>query len=186
MSPLPNSRTDFACDNQVDPLQMSGKGSIYPYSVVQTTGMAGRIIRRDIDVLVRMLGHAKVGRRKHRIDNTGRGSSTRDRRCCRRRLRRRGVTLLTRLHTVGLLLVTHIRRARGEAVGEWSGFGVCVGCDVWLWFGRVFLPAPALFELLKHKGDAPACFLVDFGEDLEDFFLFASIGETLGGVGQRT
>ena len=55
---------------------------------------------------------------------------------------------------------------------------------MWLWLGRVVLPAPALFEFLEDEGNAPAGFFVDFCEDLKYFLLFAAVGEAFGGVGE--
>lgn len=49
----------------------------------------------------------------------------------------------------------------------------------------IVLPTPAFLELLEDECDPPASFLVDFGEDLQDLFLFSSIRETLGGVSKR-
>ncbi len=49
---------------------------------------------------------------------------------------------------------------------------------------RLLVPAPLGFEVAVHEADAPAGFLVDLVEDLEDFFLLAAVGENLGGVGE--
>jgi len=49
---------------------------------------------------------------------------------------------------------------------------------------RVFLPAPLLFQLFVQKADAPAGFLTDLLEDLEDFFLLSADGQAFGGDGE--
>ena len=61
--------------------------------------------------------------------------------------------------------------------GSWRG--VTIRGDVRLRHAGMFRPAPALFEFLEDEGDAPAGLFVDFGEDLQHFFLLAAVGETL-------
>jgi hypothetical protein len=54
-------------------------------------------------------------------------------------------------------------------------------------FGRwLFLPTPLLLEFFVDESDSPACFLVDFLEDLQTFFLLLSVGENLACVCQRS
>jgi len=49
---------------------------------------------------------------------------------------------------------------------------------------RLLVPAPLLLQLFIHEAHAPTGFLVDFVEDLEDFFLLAAVGQDVGGVGE--
>jgi hypothetical protein len=54
-------------------------------------------------------------------------------------------------------------------------------------FGRwLFLPTPLLLELFVDESDSPACFLVDFLEDLQTFFLLLSVREDFACVCKRS
>jgi hypothetical protein len=46
----------------------------------------------------------------------------------------------------------------------------------------LFLPAPLLFEFFVDEPDSPACFLVDFLEDLQTFFLLLPVCENFACV----
>lgn len=156
--------------------------------IEQTAAMRITIIRRDIDILIRMLRHAEIGRREHRIDDTGRRSSGHGRNglCLLRLLHASVAATTTRRRYTARTAVRHLRRAgRVTAVRiDWARHGIAVGRDVWLLLrhGRVLAPAPAFFELLEHERDAPAGFFVDFGEDLQYLFLLAAICQALRGM----
>lgn len=55
---------------------------------------------------------------------------------------------------------------------------------LWWWIGRGIVPSPFLLQFLVDKVHVPASLLSNLGENLEDFFLLASVGEALGGNGK--
>ena len=52
-----------------------------------------------------------------------------------------------------------------------------------LLLGRRVGPTPFFAEFLDHETNAPACFLSDFVEDSNHFFLFATSGKAFGSDG---
>lgn len=148
--------------------------------IEQTARMGITVIRRNVNILVRMLRHTEIRRRKHRIDDTSRRSSShwRDGRDGLRLLHASIATTTARRRHTARAFVRHLRRAgRIAAMRDGAWYRVAVGRDVWLLLreGRVLVPAPALFEFLEHKRDTPAGFFVDLGEDLQYLFLLTAV-----------
>lgn len=45
-------------------------------------------------------------------------------------------------------------------------------------------PAPFLVQFVDDELDSPAAFAFDAGEDVQDFFLLATVGQVFGGDGK--
>jgi len=83
-----------------------------PCLIKQTTAMRITIIRRHIDVLIRMLRHTEIRRRKHRINDTSRRSSGHGRDRLRRlRLLHASIARGARRGHTARIVIRQLRRA---------------------------------------------------------------------------
>lgn len=123
-------------------------------------------VRRHIMTLIRMLRHVEVCDKKW-VAETGWRSWAYDRRL---RWRRLHLLLSDNLSLVRLLLL----------IGR-----ICILSMAVRLLLVLRIPTPLRLEFCVYKANPPACLLTDLVKDLENFFLFSSIGETLTGDSKR-